>query len=138
MWSGTSNSLFPVDGQRTFPHFVVSQIFTAALHILFCLLTGIIAILFYSFIVDSFCYNVLQTERLSMCNWHRVLCNGLICCVCVCIARCTCLHQYLLLLLLFICTTRKIVSEMTYNVSMGTLNPTIPSFVQHCIYLLIN
>ena len=23
--------------------------------------------------------------------------------------------------------TRKIVSEMTYNVSMGTLNPTIPS-----------
>jgi len=26
--------------------------------------------------------------------------------------------------------TRKIVSEMTYNVSMGTLNPTIPSTKQ--------
>ena len=26
--------------------------------------------------------------------------------------------------------TRKIVSEMTYNVSMGTLNPTIPYHTQ--------
>jgi len=25
-------------------------------------------------------------------------------------------------------TTRKIISEMTYNVSMGTLNPTIPYY----------
>jgi len=27
--------------------------------------------------------------------------------------------------------TRKIVSEMTYNVSMGTLNPTIPTIHVH-------
>jgi len=26
--------------------------------------------------------------------------------------------------------TRKIVSEMTYNVSMGTLNPTIPYYTE--------
>jgi len=29
--------------------------------------------------------------------------------------------------------TRKIVSEMTYNVSMGTLNPTIPYHVQFLV-----
>ena len=28
--------------------------------------------------------------------------------------------------------TRKIVSEMTYNVSMGTLNPTIPILCSRC------
>ena len=31
--------------------------------------------------------------------------------------------------------TRKIVSEMTYNVSMGTLNPTIP---YHTIFVLLS
>jgi len=30
--------------------------------------------------------------------------------------------------------TRKIVSEMTYNVSMGTLNPTVP---YHTIIMII-
>jgi len=34
--------------------------------------------------------------------------------------------------------TRKIVSEMTYNVSMGTLNPTIPYRRQKCIYVGAN
>ena len=34
--------------------------------------------------------------------------------------------------------TRKIVSEMTYNVSMGTLNPTIPYLVQPAYWMLIN
>jgi len=29
--------------------------------------------------------------------------------------------------------TRKIVSEMTYNVSMGTLNPTIPYHQGKCV-----
>ena len=35
--------------------------------------------------------------------------------------------------------TRKIVSEMTYNVSMGTLNPTIPyhTHVVHLFHMLI-
>jgi len=32
--------------------------------------------------------------------------------------------------------TRKIVSEMTYNVSMGTLNPTIPTIpVQSLVFV---
>jgi len=30
--------------------------------------------------------------------------------------------------------TRKIVSEMTYNVSMGTLNPTIPIPNHLCLF----
>jgi len=36
--------------------------------------------------------------------------------------------------------TRKIVSEMTYNVSMGTLNPTIPylsSWVAVVVFVLV-
>jgi len=33
--------------------------------------------------------------------------------------------------------TRKIVSEMTYNVSMGTLNPTIP-YHTNCVNNLKN
>jgi len=31
--------------------------------------------------------------------------------------------------------TRKIVSEMTYNVSMGTLNPTIPYYINDGILI---
>ena len=34
--------------------------------------------------------------------------------------------------------TRKIVSEMTYNVSMGTLNPTIPTYLHISLGSVIN
>jgi len=34
--------------------------------------------------------------------------------------------------------TRKIVSEMTYNVSMGTLNPTIPYYANKLDKMIIN
>jgi len=32
--------------------------------------------------------------------------------------------------------TRKIVSEMTYNVSMGTLNPTILYYNSYCVKVM--